>query len=247
MSKEKLVSSKKGGEEEDVAIAIPIAVSAVPVVVAETKVNAVQAFQVPGGSRWKNGLFSCCSSGSSCPCPTLMGCCCSPILLGQVVERLKYATRSGDGTSWPICWIFTILWMSAWIIEIIILTTTDYYSAYNTTTGVTSSTDDDSYNYYGYGTNYADAPLYYQILVWVLAVWGWLICIVSCCTRMKMRQQYQLAPLCCGDNCCDDCCITWCCNCCSTIQMARQTHDEEIYEYQMTSRTGLGPGAPEIV
>jgi len=211
-------------------MAIPIAVSAVPVVA--DKVNEVEAFQVPGG-QWKNGLCSC-ASGKSCPCPCLMGWCCFPILLGQVVERLKYA-RSGDGsTSLPICWMFAILWIIALIIEIVILATNDYSAA--------QATDD-----FTAGNNYAAAPLYSQILVWVLAVWAWFIFIVSCCTRMKMRKQYQIEPLCLGDNCCDDCCVTWCCNCCSTVQMASQTHDEDTYEYHMMSRTGLGPGAPEIV
>jgi Cys-rich protein (TIGR01571 family) len=95
--------------------------------------------------------------------------------------------------------------------------------------------------------NYTDAPIYYQILVWVLVVWVWFVFIVSCCTRMNMRKQYKIEPLCCGDNCCDDCMTTWCCNCCSTIQMVRQTHDEDEYPYSMTSRTGLNSSAPEIV
>jgi len=221
-------------------MAIPIAVTAYPVVA--EKVDEVQAFQVPGG-RWKNGLCSC-ANGRSCPCPCLMGWCCFPILLGQVVERLKYAT-SGDGKSLPICWMFAILFMITSIIEIVILATKDYGAAvaYNTT----DNTWTDDITTTSTGNNYLNAPLNSQILVWVLAVWAWFIFIVSCCTRMKMRKQYQIEPLCCGDNCCDDCCVTWFCNCCSTVQMARQTHDEDTYKYHMTSRTGLGLGAPEIV
>ena len=161
----------------------------------------VEAFQVPGG-QWKNGLCSC-ASGKSCPCPCLMGWCCFPILLGQVVERLKYSTR-GDGTSWPICWIFAILTMIALIIQIVILATNDYDAAQADGTSTDDTSTDDSY-----GINYATAPLYAQILVWVLAAWAWFILIVSCCTRMKMRKQYQIEPLCCGDNCVDDCCVSW--------------------------------------
>jgi len=212
-------------EKKDDGVIIPVVADSAVIPVAEN-VNEVKAFEVPGG-RWKNKLCSCCSA---CVCPTLMGYACFPILLGQVIERLKYApSSSGDGTkSLPVCKIFTILFFLVIIIEIIVIATgtTDY------------STVDNSY---------ADAPLYHQILVWILAVWAWFIFIVACCTRMKMRKQYQLEPLCFGDNCCDDCMTTWCCNCCSTIQMARQTHDEDTYEYHMMSRTGLGPGAPEIV
>ena len=176
-------------------IALPIAaVVAVPVVSSSEKANEVQAFQVPGG-RWKNGLCSCCSGSTACPCPCLMGWCCFPILLGQVVERLKYATR-GDGTSWPICWMFAILFMIALIIEIVLLATNDYSAAQAT-------------DYFTADNIYLASPLYNQILVWVLAAWVWFIFIVSCCTRMKMRKQYQIEPLCLGDNCCDDCCVTW--------------------------------------
>jgi len=250
MSEEKIKSSSlstEGGNEadkkdDDVIIPVadsavtPVADSAVPVA---ENVNEVKAFEVPGG-RWKNKLCSCCSA---CVCPTLMGYACFPILLGQIIERLKYApSSSGDGTkSLPVCKIFTILFFLVIIIEIIVIATgtTDY------STGVTSTEYGNIY--YEMDNSYADAPLYHQILVWLLAVWAWFIFIVSCCTRMKMRKQYQLEPLCCGDNCCDDCMTTWCCNCCSTIQMARQTHDEDTYEYHMMSRTGLGPGAPEIV
>jgi len=169
-----------------------------------------------------------------------MGWCCFPILLGQIIERLKYAP-SGDGKSLPVCWIFTILFFLVLIIEIIILATNDYSNVM----GVIST----GYGniYYEEDYSYRDESLYYQILSPLLGVWGWFIFIVSCCTRMKMRKQYQLEPLCCGDNCCDDCMTTWCCNCCSTIQMARQTHDEDTYKYHMMSRTGLGQSAPEIV
>jgi hypothetical protein len=53
---------------------------------------------------------------------------------------------------------------------------------------------------------------------------------------------------CCGEaGCWDDCCCTfWCC-CCVTIQMARQTHDEERYPYQCCTSNGLTPDAPSIV
>jgi len=235
MSEKKIVSSITKGGEADV-IAIPVAdVVVVPVAMENgVHVNEVNAFQVPGG-RWKNGLFSCCNA---CLCPCIMGWCCVPILLGQVVERLKYAT-SGDGKSLPVCWIFAILTMIAIIIEIIILST-------NQTTIYSNTVDETPFSYSN-NNIYASAPLYYQILVWVIVVWAWFICIISCCTRMKMRKQYHIEPSCCGDNCCDDCCISWYCNCCSIVQMARQTHDEVTYPYDMTSRTGLGPGAPEIV
>ena len=215
MSEKKIVSSiTKGREDEDV-IAIPVADSVVPVVVENVAhVNKVNAFQVPSG-RWKNGLLSCCSA---CLCPCLMGWCCYPILLGQVVERLKYATCS-DRKSWPVCWIFAILWMIVIIIEIFAFY---FYATFvffvpssvfwddddSYTKGddyLSSLYDDDNYTYY---INTSTSFYSYQILSFVMAVCVWFICIISCCTRMKMRKQYQIEPICCGDNCCDDCCIS---------------------------------------
>ena len=162
------------------------------------QVNEVTTFQVPG-DRWKHGLCSCYNAGL---CPCLMGWCCVPILLGQVVECLNYAAR-GNGTSWLVCWIFASVTMIVIIIEIIILVTIQ------TTTYITT---DDYFDYNSSNSNnniYAFAPLYYQFFVVVIGVWAWFIFIVSCCTRMQMRKQYHIEPICCGDNCCDDCCILW--------------------------------------
>jgi len=257
MSETKNVASiTKGREEEDV-IAIPVADSVVIPVVAEhvVQVNEVNAFQIPAGGPWKNHLLSCCSA---CLCPCLMGWCCFPILLGQVVERLKYATCTrSDGKSWPVCWIFMILWIIVIILEIVAsffhISTVfigirfsffNYDNDNNYTPGFSSYMyDDDNHPYTEPATSYSSI-FSYQILSCVM---GFVLFFISCCTRMKMRKQYQIEPICCGDNCCDDCCISWLCNCCSIVQMARHTHDEDTYPYHMTSRTGLGPGAPEIV
>jgi hypothetical protein len=75
-------------------------------------------------------------------------------------------------------------------------------------------------------------------------------------TRLRkiMRTKYDVPASCFGDaSCCgdagcwDDCCCTFWCGCCTTIQMARQTHDEEQYPYQCCTSTGLPLNAPSIV
>jgi hypothetical protein len=69
-------------------------------------------------------------------------------------------------------------------------------------------------------------------------------------TRLRkiFRTKYAVPASCFGDaGCWDDCCCTFWCGCCVTIQMARQTHDEEEYPYQCCTSTGLPPNAPSIV
>lgn len=207
------------------------------VAVADTAVPVAGAYEVPGG-RWKNGLCSCFSA---CFCPCVAGWCCFPILLGQMVERLKYNLCGCPGekgkSSPPACMIFGFFFLVAIIIEIVVQVLYQSFLRANCDSDGTNCTFD-----------YAEAPIGYQICMMLLGIWIWFVFIVSCCTRMNMRKQHNIDPICCvGDNCCDDCLTTWCCNCCSAIQMIRQTHDEDEYPYKMTSRTGLDSDAPVIV
>jgi Cys-rich protein (TIGR01571 family) len=60
--------------------------------------------------------------------------------------------------------------------------------------------------------------------------------------RGNMRHQFEIPGSCCGDFC-----TIYCCGICSTIQMARHTHDEKDYKYQCCNTTGLPPDAPQVV
>jgi hypothetical protein len=63
--------------------------------------------------------------------------------------------------------------------------------------------------------------------------------------RKKFRTTYNVPASLFGEGCCwDDCCCMFWCGCCTTIQMARQTHDEEQYPYQCCTSNGLAPDAP---
>ena len=67
-------------------------------------------------------------------------------------------------------------------------------------------------------------------------------------TRMRLayRKKYNVPADCCGDGL-EDCCVAYWCGCCSAIQLARHTHDENMYPYQCCSKTGLARNAPAIV
>jgi Cys-rich protein (TIGR01571 family) len=65
-------------------------------------------------------------------------------------------------------------------------------------------------------------------------------------TRKYMRSKYDIAPITFfGDYAEDFCCMVWCC-CCSTIQMARHTHDDKEYPGLCCTTNGLEIDAPEI-
>jgi Cys-rich protein (TIGR01571 family) len=73
--------------------------------------------------------------------------------------------------------------------------------------------------------------------------------VVSTNVRSGMRRRYDIRPECCAgcDGVLDDCCcIFWCCPC-STIQMARHTHNTDTYPYHCCTKTGLSLDAPALV
>mmetsp|Transcript_10498 Transcript_10498/g.11801 ORF Transcript_10498/g.11801 Transcript_10498/m.11801 type:complete len:295 (+) Transcript_10498:1-885(+) len=198
-----------------VGVAVPVAAVAVaeePTIATNTHLNEVQAFVVPTG-HWRYDLFDCFSS---CCCPCLMGWCCYPILMGQVMQRMKFnffgcPNVSGNGQP-PICLTYTIITVVLFVFGAIIW-------------GATQT--------FGY-------------IIWI--IWCVYMLVVFTCTRNTMRKKYNIPPICCcGDNELDDCCSVYWCACCTAIQLARHTHDNQLYEYDMLSKTGLPQNAPEIV
>lgn len=186
-------------------------------------VNEAAAFVVPS-KKFRNGLCDCCSQ---CCALFMMGWCCYPCLMAQVIERLNFnwtgcprvnADGSPDTSKRPsICLTYTIITAVMIIIA----------SVLNIIFGNSESLR-------GLGS-----LIYYP--------WAFFIFVVSVCTRMNMRKKFDIDPSCCGDGCCGDCLAVYCCPCCSAIQMASHTHEKENYGYNCGSKTGLPAGAPEIV
>lgn len=81
-------------------------------------------------------------------------------------------------------------------------------------------------------------PCYLVYMVWIVTK-----------TRYEARQRFQIAPdYCgCGDGIVEDCLCANCCRCCTSIQIARHTHDETRYPYTFDAPTGLPPEAPPLV
>jgi len=81
----------------------------------------------------------------------------------------------------------------------------------------------------------------------VLFYWLFIMLFVGRRVRNHMRQKYEI-PSSFPTRCTsmeDACCMFWC-GSCSTIQMARHTHDDKEYPGHGCTTTGLGVDAPEI-
>ena len=94
--------------------------------------------------------------------------------------------------------------------------------------------------------NIFPSSLFYYYCTVYLIGFVWMVVALTL-TRNRMRKQYQIPGSCCGDSPLDDCCCAFWCQCCVVLQMHRHTHDEKAYGYNITSKTGLDEGAPEIV
>jgi len=225
--------STKEQNQDDVVVVE--ATAAVPVV---DTAEAI-AYEVPGG-RWKAGLCGCFGA---CCCPCLMYFC-PVILLGQLMERLKFnlfgCPLAKGKKPMPLCMIFTVLILIMIVLEILAWTV---FRVQGDTQTVTAADGSWSFSY----IDYSNQSVGFQVCAILLPIFQLFFCIVGICTRFNMRKKYNIEPLCCGDNCCDDCCTSYFCFPCSAIQMVRQTHDEKEYHYAVLSRNGLGANAPEIV
>lgn len=94
------------------------------------------------------------------------------------------------------------------------------------------------------------------LYLWMIPVAGWVFAIgffifvlyIGANTRGHMRRKYEIPKGLfgiMGEFAGDFCCMFWC-GCCSTIQMARHTHDDKEYPGYCCTTTGLEPSAPEV-
>jgi Cys-rich protein (TIGR01571 family) len=114
---------------------------------------------------------------------------------------------------------------------------------------------------------------YHQTFWWILVIWivyigvlfslidggpvGFVVevlflaffVVIATNLRSVMRTRYDIRPECCVgcDGVLDDfCCVIWCWPC-TTIQMARHTHDTYTYPYHCCTTTGLSGDAPVLI
>jgi Cys-rich protein (TIGR01571 family) len=164
---------------------------------------------VPKG-HWRNKLCSCCDVVTQAT--FWMACCCTPILIAQLLTRLRLTWKGQEGSKEEISLSFNRIVLS------LILTLAA-----------------------------SKIPLlgFFFLLAFFLVV----VVYVGSNVRKIVRKKYKIPstlPSKCGERV-DDCCCMLFCGCCSTIQMARHTHDDKEYPGYGCTTTGLGMNAPELV
>lgn len=92
----------------------------------------------------------------------------------------------------------------------------------------------------------SDGGWFYEVILWVFVIYCFF---VGFLLRSVLRQRFGIAPStlpeC--DGMLEDCLLALCCSCCSSIQMARHTHDERRYPYNPCSSNGLLSYAPDLI
>jgi len=159
---------------------------------------------------WRTRLYGCCDVLTQST--FWMGFCCTPILVAQLITRLRLTWNGREG-----------------------------------------SQEETSLSY-----NRLVLALVFTLAVfWVPFMGGlclfiyYLMVVVYVGSQVRgyVRQKYKIPstlPTRCGDRL-DDVCLMLCCGCCSSIQMARHTHDDKEYPGHGCTTTGLEFDAPKIV
>lgn len=82
----------------------------------------------------------------------------------------------------------------------------------------------------------------------LVAYWFFVVAYIGTNLRAHVRQKYKI-PSTLPNSCAryDDACCMILCGCCSSIQIARHTHDDKEYPGHACTQSGLGFDAPRIV
>lgn len=185
-----------------------------------TMLNSTAAFDVSQSSdrsmfgpsgHWSKGIFACFDSFFTGL--FWMGCCCTPCLYGQLLQRLNLTWtgqqpapgQKATGTCMAVFVFTSVMGCILFILR-------------------------------GWLAN---------ILFWAIFSWLFFMAILL---RGVIRKRFGIAPthIHACDGLLEDFIVAFCCGCCSGIQMARQTHDENRFPYSGCSNTGLSSFAPEL-
>ena len=167
---------------------------------------------------WRTRLCGCGEVVTQATC--WMGCCCTPILVAQLITRFRLTWHGRKGSPAEtslsynrlvlglVCTLVLTLAVSCWVPFI-------------------------------YGGLWCLVLYYVVVVVYVGSqVRGYV--------RHKYKIPFTCLPTWCGHRV-DDVCLMLCCGCCSSIQMARHTHDDKEYPGHGCTTTGLEYDAPTIV
>lgn len=198
-----------------------------PVIVPEGGCTKGEVLTVPfkGGSAasrsgWKDDIFACTRYGIFHP-SLILACCCRPVLLGQVMTRLKLDWKGNPGGEWKdtfriMCYVF-----GAYCILNLLFTPT-YVD--------------------GAGGVVEEQNPFMQFIAFLFFIF--LVYVISK-VRKAVRERDQIAEEQCVG--CEDVACACCCACCTISQMARQTTDYDVTEGHYFTTDGLPPPPTPVI
>ena len=180
------------------------------------------------------GLCTCMDEKTCCK-PIWWSAYCLPcITAGQLVNRFHWDACSNNTTRSRS----EVFFFFVGIILLLALLAILFF------TSIRCTSEDDYYGYYsGYNTTVCGVAKYgwFIYFLWLAVFITYIVMLVK--MRIRFRKHYNIQG-----SCCEDCLTVYFCNCCSLIQMLRQTHDETKYPYTFCNwMTGLPENAPELV
>jgi len=182
--------------------------------------------------QWRDGICDCCTHG---PCHPSVACAmyCTPILMGQVMERTRLTffgnllRKKFNPSAFKVVLILTATYAA-------LNTIFSCYMAYKT------DVEEAGNGGYQVTINYGPIPI---IAKNILGVAFGLFCLIALMnTRRNVRGQYAIPEERCYG--CEDLCCAFFCTCCTVAQVARQTGDYAKNPAKCCSNTGLPEHVP---
>ena len=175
--------------------------------------------------KWRHGLCDCFELCDNCGCSPENGCMfwqgwwCTPLLLGQLMQR-GHLSPFGVPATQPGHYQNTYGFvMVVWIAFLVVFGIFRQYTVWI---------------YYVLMALLITNVRYYVRRKYAIPA--------SCCV-----EQGGSTGGCCAEGRVEDFCCGFWCTCCTVIQMARQTQDIREYPYQCCSLTGTRPGDPDVI
>lgn len=185
--------------------------------------------KVPVG-KWKDGLCDCFNAGICHP-TVHCGFWCRPLLLAQVMERMRLTPLGflvGSKQKMPQT---TKIVAGIWCFCLFIQHVLNFI--------IQQDEGQQDKGYYYYGTSSPAILVTSMAISFVFVLW---LVFISMNTRRTIRNTYSIP----GSSC-EDCLTSTFCGCCVVTQMARHTGEYEKHPGNCCSKTGLPEHAPMLI
>jgi Cys-rich protein (TIGR01571 family) len=166
--------------------------------------------------RWRDDLCDCCRFGCCHPVICL-GFWCNPVLLAQVMTRLKLNWNGEAGNKGNTFKVIVGVWIAFILVRWAL----------------------------GLGINYGNAQILQTVIFYLDIAFFIFIIVLAVRTRSYLRARSNIPERNCAG--CEDCCCVFWCSCCTLTQMARHTYDFDKYQAVCCNSTGIASGVAEIV